>query len=54
MFGAIKSLFLFILAAGLALALLHVFHGDPFAVVNWVLHKIWLAINDVAKIFEHK
>lgn len=46
-----KKVFMFILIAGLLIALLRMFNYDPFGVVSWVISWIVWGINGVANFF---
>lgn len=47
----IKQIAIFVISAGLALALLKVFGGDPFAIIEWAIEWIWHLILKVRDLF---
>lgn len=48
----LKDLFMFIIVASIAVAILRLFGWDPFGVIDWVIGFVWGLIDSIASWLE--
>ena len=51
--GRVLNGFIFLVVAGLVVAILREFGWDPFAAAEWAFSKVWATINHVADLWSN-
>lgn len=49
--NTLSKILLYLLLAGLALAVLRIFHWDPFGVIDWIWNSITTIVTRIADFF---
>ena len=47
----LKSVVLFVVVAGVLVALLKAFNWDPFSLLSWIVNGFWSLINAISNFF---